>query len=209
MIKLIFSNFSIYYWYSTMSELQLLINRLMDERIFTKLDNIYYCSCGSNMKRKQIRKHLECKKHVNYIESMNNPIQSTFDSEINVEVSESCSICYSDKKEFFKCFKCKQNHCMECHEQINRCPFCRVFYMTNDEILFNKQLTNMIYRINAQKNREERAMLYYGMCRYLIINKTLFEHDCFKDVRKNILYSLVRSYEQGFECGMIFYQSLL
>jgi hypothetical protein len=81
--------------------------------------------------------------------------------------------------------------------------------MTNEEILFNKQLTNMIYRINAQKNREERAMLYYGMCRYLIINKTLFDHDCFKDVKKNILYSLVRSYEQGFECGMIFYQSLL
>ena len=43
------------------------------------------------------------------------------------DIPNECDICMSDKQNFFKCEKCENKYCRECHKtwKPNTCPFCR------------------------------------------------------------------------------------
>ena len=110
---------------------KMVINELLrSEILIEQPDNKFKCICGSILKRNSIYKHIDSKKHLNYVENM--------DKNVNINISkEECTICYIEKKEFYTCFNCKNKHCMECHNKIRnlKCPFCREIFKEEAEKL--------------------------------------------------------------------------
>ena len=96
-----------------------MFQELVNSNIITPRESnvYYYCNyCKCEMKKHSIYKHIKTMKHTRNqteIENSKNPIQ--------------CDICYTDKKKFFTCQVCKNQHCRDCRKQIQnkKCPFCR------------------------------------------------------------------------------------
>lgn len=99
----------------TMSLKQLIESLKVDEIIQEVEPNVFRCKCAPwSFKRSSLRGHLKSGLHIAF-----------FDSN-----KKECGICYEFQKEFWTCEKCKNQHCIGCHEQIRggKCPFCRHVY---------------------------------------------------------------------------------
>ena len=81
----------------------------MNAFIFNEENNKYNCPCGSQVSHSYRGRHLRTQKHIAWSSSG----------------EQECSICYEEKREFFTCPSCSQQHCNECTHKITKCPFCR------------------------------------------------------------------------------------
>ncbi len=85
------------------------LSELLQTNILSVLpDNIFQCKCGSILKKSSISSHLKSKKHQKYCERKECPICME-----NPDVAR------------YTCRQCKNEHCMECHPNMTKCPFCR------------------------------------------------------------------------------------
>jgi hypothetical protein len=94
------------------------LEQLIQSNNFTELDGYRYrCPCGSTIKRSSVRGHLNTKKHKKYLE--------TKDAGEEHDTGHDCHICYSKKKHFVSCKRCKNSICTVCCQRVKKCPFCR------------------------------------------------------------------------------------
>lgn len=89
------------------------IHDLLSTGVLDQLEtNSFKCKCGKIIRKNSIPSHLKSKAHLNY---MNNVC----------DTPKECGICYLPKTHFFTCQRCKNQHCVECHPHMTKCPFCR------------------------------------------------------------------------------------
>ena len=87
------------------------------------VDNKHHkCPCGSVVKKTSLKKHLTSKKHQKFEEKEREAKEEKKESE-----QSECGICVTDQSKFFTCSRCKNKHCLSCHEQLRNptCPYCR------------------------------------------------------------------------------------
>jgi len=104
-----------------MSSLQQQVTTLEDEGYLQEVESgLYACKCTTRLlKKSSLRRHFKSAKHREYI----------------VPENRECGICYDRKKDFWTCPKCKNDHCVQCHDHIRngKCPFCRHQYQNRPE----------------------------------------------------------------------------
>lgn len=127
-------------------KLQDLINKLLRDEIIihTNLSQTYKCKCGTKLKRQSIRRHQKTKKHNNWLRNKN---RENIPEEIDEKIDEKmeCKICYSIRGDFYTCKKCKNQHCVDCHKHMKKCPFCRhEFKKKKRQIKHNKLLFEFV-----------------------------------------------------------------
>ena len=42
-----------------------------------------------------------------------------------------CNICFENTKVLIRCKRCIYNWCLDCHKQLNKCPYCRKHFRTS------------------------------------------------------------------------------
>ena len=68
-----------------------------------------------------------------------------------------CSICFTKKIFFFKCFQCVNCICFSCFKKVISCPFCRVKYTPAILLLKYKNNISKYYKnINKKKTLTKR-----------------------------------------------------
>jgi hypothetical protein len=59
------------------------------------------------------------------------------DNIVKYDSPKNCEICYEPHLEFWNCYQCKNNHCINCKNQninySNSCPYCRTLYDNIDK----------------------------------------------------------------------------
>ncbi len=109
-----------------------LISNLLENGTLEVVGSKYKCSCSDNgtLLRSSIRKHVETKKHlawVNFGNGRDNPVAQEGNNIIADGIQE-CHICFELRKKFRKCNTCGHDVCLACKTRIHRCPFCRSLY---------------------------------------------------------------------------------
>jgi hypothetical protein len=104
-----------------------LLDNLLSNGTVNAVHGGFKCGCSENIIQKSsIRTHVNTKKHLRWINGdMIPPRPVPTEDGIISEEKDECPICYEIRGKFFKCTCCSQIHCMDCHSQINTCPFCR------------------------------------------------------------------------------------
>lgn len=90
--------------------------KLLSEKIIVKEGDCYKCICGSVLKENSVHSHMKTKKHLKKIHN---------EQYITPSEPYECGICYLDKSNFYRCQICKNIHCLDCHSNMVKCPFCR------------------------------------------------------------------------------------
>ena len=87
------------------------------------------CACGSKVLRSGMKKHLNTKKHIAF-QAEEKKEQDKAEEKKEEKKDDECSICMTDKSEFFVCIGCRNKHCWSCHEKLiaPTCPFCRKYF---------------------------------------------------------------------------------
>jgi len=60
-------------------------------------------------------------------------------------MSFTCDICMNENQYGVSCELCSKIICIECYDQLDKCPFCRLEYDCPSSKLFNERM-NMHYR---------------------------------------------------------------
>ena len=95
-------------------------NLILNQNIIQNIvdNSTHKCPCGSVIKKRSLKRHLTSKKHKQFEEK---------EREQEKEQTDECGICITNQSEFFTCSRCKNKHCLSCHEQLRNptCPYCR------------------------------------------------------------------------------------
>lgn len=115
------------------------ISNLIRDGIIEELPNHQFqCGCGSIISAGSVYKHIKTIRHTVYVHSdKNDNIKELQCATEECSIAEECSICYSDKSDYFECPQCHNKHCMDCNEQVDKCPFCRLvikYQIVDDEL---------------------------------------------------------------------------
>ena len=114
-----------------------ILSELIRSGLVVLRDGRCRCRCGGDFSELSASAHVKTKRHIVLLKriaairatrraAVNNPNISRCDP-------KECSICYMDKTEFFTCTRCKNAHCVPCHNSIIdtrnlKCPFCRTAF---------------------------------------------------------------------------------
>lgn len=151
---------------------------LIESGVLTLTDTgSYRCKCGSNVKNTSIHSHLKSKKHKKYEESQ--------------VIETECTICYTHKTQFYTCHSCRNNHCMDCHTHIQKCPFCRSVFELPHVKHFQDKLNDLYHLYRQTRTRIHLAILYD----YILSNTDLFKH-VLKELREEIVKELIGVFVQ-------------
>lgn len=110
--------------------------------ILTEMGNeSFICICGYHVISFDLQEHILSENHRKYIAECKNcecgqiyhhskgHKHITTDFHKSWESKKNCDICFEDKRciNFWKCIQCGNEHCYECHWNIQnrKCPFCR------------------------------------------------------------------------------------
>jgi hypothetical protein len=211
--------------------LQSVIDNLVQSNIFTPVNNgnfRFSCACGSTVSRYSIRRHLDTSRHAKFIRERDvpQPTPQPIPNNVVELVEKECDICYEPRTNFYTCSTCRNDHCMDCHPHIRRCPFCRANFRRQqgrprvvaptpnyspEEREVVNTLSTYQEQFEAVRGRELRLMHFYRMCRYLVQNYQIMNTG---SVRSRTYLNLFRNKiieftEQGFEAGPLFLQQLV
>ncbi len=85
-------------------------------------DNRFQCKCGSILQQRSLSAHLKSQKHQKYIAS-------------EQKDTEECPICMENPQvDRYACVECKNTHCMNCHSNMTKCPYCRTPFPLDPEV---------------------------------------------------------------------------
>ncbi len=106
-----------------------LIVKLVRERVLTEVQrDTFQCVCGSTLKRKSVRGHVQTKKHLSYTSSLSSP------SPLEEVEAVDCPVCYETQTRNYRCGTCRNIHCMTCHVRLDKCPLCRTEFSVDQSI---------------------------------------------------------------------------
>lgn len=114
------------------TQLQIFIETLLDSGVFIELpSNKYACICGSRISRSSVRNHTRTNKHVSFMRHREvNQVEEVVEEKIeeqDKQKGDDCDICYQNKNNWFSCKRCTNSICMDCRNQVTKCPFCRLY----------------------------------------------------------------------------------
>lgn len=129
-----------------------------------KENNMFECKCGATLKLTSLYTHIKTKKH-------------------QKKLAEECGICRENTNpETYTCTTCKNKHCMSCHAQMHKCPYCRTIFdkekqleefFWNDIIRRLECILVQVYHNTPQQNNNSD---FFGECAYIVRHFPSVEH---------------------------------
>lgn len=120
-------------------------------------DNRFQCECGSILQRRSRATHLKSQKHQKYVKFEKNTTE--------------CSICMENPNiDRYTCIKCKNTHCMNCHANMRKCPYCRTPfqvdpYVTSEQFFLNEIVSRIDWILFCIKANIDNYMSDYDFIR--------------------------------------------
>ncbi len=164
--------------------LTMLTNHLVDLGVFERIvEEGVECGCGSLVLNPNLGRHLLTPKHIQYLQTKHphrfeyvmELVQNELSGVPN-EFTQECDICNEFQMNFYQCRTCRQSHCEDCHDQIEKCPFCRtVFPLPPDEWLFVKSVSLHLQYLSAYTQTDLRNWQFS----YRLLAESLDEWEMF------------------------------
>lgn len=88
----------------------------------------YRCVCGALVTSSNIYNHIDGRRHRNFTNNNH--------------------MCTQHSSDLTRCPNCMFTHCVDCHQNLNRCPVCHEYIHPSREILVNKA-NRLIHKLRS------------------------------------------------------------